>query len=318
MDKREEICAFCGGESLEDPCPYCYMQKDLNAKVSIPKAAIPNIVGANSLNQVRKACREHRIPMHRDDTNSDNLCIQNSDLLTLRQNFDGVTIVDARSGSGAQNNIHSKSPLKKKYQKTTFFKGTNSPTGKLNRQDTDYQKHSRLPERGRYIRKFDEKDANSGGYGVNIFISYRRDDTLGISGRIFDRLAGDFGNRSVFIDIDSIPLGVNFKKHINEKVQSCDIFVPLIGSNWLGASGERRRIDDPSDFVRLEVEAALKKGMLIIPIIIGDASIPNADVLPESLKNLSYINGLSLDPGRDFHMHMDKLEADIRRRFESA
>src|SRR5438045_8284916 len=91
--------------------------------------------------------------------------------------------------------------------------------------------------------------------GCQIFISYRREDNAGVTGRIYDRLTQHFGKKAVFKDIDSIPLGVNFKQHIDAIVQTCDVVLVIIGDKWLGEIKKTaaRRIDSPEDFVRLEV-----------------------------------------------------------------
>ena len=93
-----------------------------------------------------------------------------------------------------------------------------------------------------------------------IFISYRRKDSQEITGRIFDHLEGHFGRDSVFIDIDNIPLGVDFREHLGRAVTQCDVLLAIVGKTWLDSDKSesgKRRLDDPSDFVRIEVESAL-------------------------------------------------------------
>ena len=94
-----------------------------------------------------------------------------------------------------------------------------------------------------------------------IFINYRRDDSAGYAGRIHDTLASSFGTDSVFIDIDDIKPGIDYVSTIEEKIADCDVMLALIGKRWLDsqdASG-RRRLDDPADFVRVEIERALAR-----------------------------------------------------------
>jgi hypothetical protein len=100
----------------------------------------------------------------------------------------------------------------------------------------------------------------------SIFISYRRDDTADVAGRIYDRLAQHFGADSVFKDVDSIPLGVDFRKQLSESVGRCGILLAIIGRQWLTITDEsgRRRLDNPRDFVRIEIEAALQRNIPII------------------------------------------------------
>jgi hypothetical protein len=103
-----------------------------------------------------------------------------------------------------------------------------------------------------------------------IFMSYRRDDSADVAGRIYDRLADKFGRDNVFKDVDSIPLGVNFKTHIEAVVQQCVVELVVIGQDWLDimdAEGNRR-LDDPRDFVRLEIESALARNIPIIPLLV--------------------------------------------------
>src|SRR5436305_2110625 len=105
---------------------------------------------------------------------------------------------------------------------------------------------------------------------AKLFISYRRDDSIGITGRIYDRLQAHFGPRSIFMDVDSIPLGVDFRQHLNEAVSQCDALIAIIGERWLEIRLHGlRRLDDPSDFVRIEIEAALTRNIPVIPILLG-------------------------------------------------
>ena len=147
---------------------------------------------------------------------------------------------------------------------------------------------------------------------MNIMISYRRADSGSITGRIYDRLQAHFGADHVFIDIDSIPMGIDYRHHIDTTIKRCDILLPVIGPLWTGP-GEvgKRRIDDPSDLVRLEVAHALQSDVRVIPLLIGKAQMPPGDELPDDLKALSFRNALKVDSGVDFHYHMDRLCAAI-------
>ena len=145
-----------------------------------------------------------------------------------------------------------------------------------------------------------------------IFISYRRDDTIGVSGRLFDRLIRDVGRGSVFMDVDSMPLGVDFAEHIGDQVSKCSLFLALIGPNWLGDSGGERRIDSSTDFVRIEVEAALQRSIPVIPLLVGETEMPRPEQLPASISKIAFRNGMRLDPGVDFHNHANRLIAHIQ------
>jgi hypothetical protein len=142
----------------------------------------------------------------------------------------------------------------------------------------------------------------------NIVISYRRADTDVIAGRIRDRLAGHYGDAAVFMDIDNIPFGRDFRTHINAAVARSDVLLVVIGRRWLGAAtGRQPRIAEETDFVRLEVETAMGSGIPIIPVLVGTARMPAPGQLPESLREIAYINAASVDTGRDFHVHMERL-----------
>ena len=129
-----------------------------------------------------------------------------------------------------------------------------------------------------------------------IFISYRREDSEGHTGRLFDALAGRFGDEQVFIDIDTIPLGVDFTRVIEEAVSSCDVLIAVIGPRWLSLSDEsgRKRLDNPEDFVRLEIKAALERDVRVIPALVQNAQMPASDQLPSDLTALARRNGISL------------------------
>ena len=108
-----------------------------------------------------------------------------------------------------------------------------------------------------------------------ITISYRRDDSLDITGRIFDRLAGHFGREAVFRDIDSIPLGADFRRHIDRVLGESDIILAIVGPRWIGPNNEQLRLASSADPVRLEIETALRKDKPVIPVLVdgvpGDA-----------------------------------------------
>jgi hypothetical protein len=133
-----------------------------------------------------------------------------------------------------------------------------------------------------------------------IFISYRRNDTAWTAGWLFDRLAGQYGEGQVFKDVDSIELGDDFVEVITTAVGSCDVLLALIGQGWLTITDEegRRRLDNPEDFVRLEIEAALTRNVRVIPILIEGARMPRADQLPASLAKMVRRQALKLSPDR--------------------
>ena len=147
------------------------------------------------------------------------------------------------------------------------------------------------------VRAMAESAARSTG---RIFISYRRDETAYSAGWLFDRLAQHFGAGQIFKDVDSIELGDDFVQVITNAVGSCDVLLALIGDQWLTIIDEqgRRRLNDPADFVRLEIQAALKRHVRIIPILVGGAHMPHADELPAGLTGLARRQALDLSPNR--------------------
>jgi len=148
-----------------------------------------------------------------------------------------------------------------------------------------------------------------------IFISYRRGDSKWVSGLIHERLAAHFGSDAIFTDIDSIPLGVNFKKHIDEQVGKCDIFLAVIGERWLSASDDegRPRLEQPGDFVRLEIESALKREIPVIPLLVDDIAMPPANQLPQSLRELALRNGTPIRPKPAFDADIGRLIRGIEK-----
>jgi hypothetical protein len=148
---------------------------------------------------------------------------------------------------------------------------------------------------------------------ARIFISYRRLDSAYVADAIKTRLWERFGKESVFFDIDTIPLGGDFRSHITHAVNKCDVLLAIIGDQWLietGANGQRR-LDDPADYVRLEIEAALKRGIPVIPVLVGQTVMPAISHLPDSLKELGYRNAAEIRAGRDLGQHLDRLVAGI-------
>ncbi len=142
-----------------------------------------------------------------------------------------------------------------------------------------------------------------------LFISYRRDDTADICGRLYDKLAPRFGAANVFKDVDSIPLGADFRQVLRDSVAQCAAMLVVIGRNWLtvtDAAG-RRRLENPNDFVRIEVEAALARNIPVIPVLVQGAAMPREDELPPSLAPLAYRHGIDVRGDPHFHRDADQL-----------
>jgi TIR domain len=144
----------------------------------------------------------------------------------------------------------------------------------------------------------------------DIFIGYRRDDTGDTVGRIYDKLCDKFGKEHVFKDVDKTPVGKNFGAHILGVLPSCRVFLAIIGKQWLEVRTPEggRRIDDPQDWVRIELETALNMpGLQVVPVLVNDAIIPGEKELPESLRALSGLNAAKVRRDPDFHVDMERL-----------
>jgi len=122
-----------------------------------------------------------------------------------------------------------------------------------------------------------------------IFINYRRDDSIGMAGRLHDRLAQTFGRDKLFMDVDHIPAGADFVAHLNNQVAECDVVLAIIGPNWLRAKDKagQRRLHQPDDFVAIEIAAALARDTLVIPVLVDAARMPKESDLPDTLKPLA-------------------------------
>jgi hypothetical protein len=156
-------------------------------------------------------------------------------------------------------------------------------------------------------------EIDSGG----IFVSYRRQDTRHVAGRLFDRLAERFGRSHVFMDVVSIEPGFDFAEVIDKAVSGCDVLLALIGQSWLGAVDEhgRRRLDNPDDLVLREVKAALDQRVHVIPVLVDGTSAPRRDELPEAIvdlirRNFARLDHETFDP--DIGRLMDILDRIIR------
>ncbi|WMJ09027.1 SUMF1/EgtB/PvdO family nonheme iron enzyme [Nitrosomonas sp. sh817] len=143
---------------------------------------------------------------------------------------------------------------------------------------------------------------------AKIFINYRRKDSAPYAGRLYDRLAGHFGYDHVFMDIDQIEPGEVFDQVIEDKLAAVQAAVVLIGEHWLDitdANGQRR-LDDPDDWVRLEIAAVLERGIRVIPVLVGGATMPKSTQLPECLGPLTRRQAIEITDHR-FHADAEKL-----------
>ena len=145
-----------------------------------------------------------------------------------------------------------------------------------------------------------------------IFISYRREDASGDARSIYQRLQRTIPVRQLFMDVDTIQKGRDFRKVLDEHLSQCQLMLAIIGPQWQRAQdGTGHRLDDPDDFVRMEVVAALKRDIAVIPVRVGGARMPRNDELPEDLKPLLFRQA-AIVTYENFARDMDGLERDIR------
>jgi uncharacterized membrane protein YeaQ/YmgE (transglycosylase-associated protein family) len=152
-----------------------------------------------------------------------------------------------------------------------------------------------------------------------IFISYRRTDTEGFAGRLYDRLEPAYSAKRLFIDVDSVDKGDDFVARMKEKIAEADVVLALIGSTWLDARDEtgQRRLDDPGDPVRIELEGALAGDKIIIPVIVGRTEMPRERQLPDTLRPLARRNAERLSH-ESFAADVKRLSVSIERAVEGA
>jgi TIR domain len=156
---------------------------------------------------------------------------------------------------------------------------------------------------------------------ARIAISYRREDSGWITGRIFDRLKNHYENAksavsgrtsTVFLDYDATPVGVDFRDYIRRAFDNCDVLLAIIGPKWMGddqAGGTRLSRDD--DWVRIEIETALKKNIPVIPVLIDRTPLPSKEALPEAVRDIVYRQAAGIDTQIDFNTHMERLIRQI-------
>ncbi len=154
-----------------------------------------------------------------------------------------------------------------------------------------------------------------GPAGEGIFISYRRGETGLAAAHLAEGLRRRFNRSQVFRDLDSIGLGVDFRKAIGDALRSCAVALVLIGPGWTRVTDEqgRRRLDDPGDLVRVEVETVLGRDLPVIPVLVGGASMPRAEALPDRLAPLVYRQAAPLrdESVKQFELDLENLVARV-------
>jgi len=149
----------------------------------------------------------------------------------------------------------------------------------------------------------------------SIFVSYRRDDSAHVVGRMTGVLGERLGRDSLFKDVDCIDYGKNFRLEVEKALKTCKVLLAVIGKNWAGIGPDgKTRLDEDDDLVRTEIETALNRGIKVIPVLVMGASIPTKQSLPASLRGLADINAIPIREDPDFSGDMDRLIKGIRRR----
>jgi formylglycine-generating enzyme required for sulfatase activity len=172
-----------------------------------------------------------------------------------------------------------------------------------------------------------ERHANDGVINVQesdgmsrIFISYRRSDSAFPSDSLYRELVKRFGKEAVFKDVDNIPLGADFQAQIESEIAKCSVLLVVIGPGWLNTTDEqgRRRIDDPTDFVHIEIATALQRKITVIPLLLDSHTpMPKPTQLPISLRHLSRQNGMSIRPATDWDRDIERLVKEIKSIFHA-
>ena len=133
----------------------------------------------------------------------------------------------------------------------------------------------------------------------HIFISYRREDSAGYTRAIFDQLTKHFSKSQVFMDVDTIEPGLPFDEVINQAVARCDVLLVMVGARWMEPRADSGpRLNDPKDFVRIEIAAALSRNIRVIPVLLDGATMPAEDALPEPLRPFARRNAIEVGNSR--------------------
>ena len=150
-----------------------------------------------------------------------------------------------------------------------------------------------------------------------IFISYRREDASYPAGRLYDRLSAHFPQNQIFIDVDTIEPGIDFVKALEESVGACDVLIAVIGKRWLTSCDQegKRQLENPEDFVRIEIATALKRDIRVIPVLVENASMPRSGDLPDDLKSLVRRQALAVSHDR-FRADSERLIGTLERALE--
>jgi len=151
--------------------------------------------------------------------------------------------------------------------------------------------------------------------GSKVFISYRRDDTRHVAGRVYDWLAGRLPKKEIFFDVDTVPIGINFKTNISDALSRSAVMLVLVGEKWVNPNWRRSRwlfgSKPKEDFVQVEIESALELGVPIVPLLVDEVSMPGVDSLPNSIAEFASVNAAPIRGGHDFHLDMARVLEQI-------
>ena len=146
-----------------------------------------------------------------------------------------------------------------------------------------------------------------------VFICYRREDSAYPAHHIYGVLKDHYGSDCVVFDVDTIPLGADFREYLNDQVSRCDVLLAVIGDKW--AEMLKQRIEDADDFVRIEIQAALERQISVVPVLVGKASVPIAKNLPPEIERVAFKQAAEVRAGPDLQTHLDRLIRGLDRLF---
>ncbi len=145
---------------------------------------------------------------------------------------------------------------------------------------------------------------------ARIFICYRRADSREVAGRIYDWLIERFGRSHVFRDVSSLEAGTSFPEELKRSLRQSDVLLVVVGDRWVMDSQGRRRLDDENDWVRQEICEALEQRITIVPVLVEQTVMPEADMLPREIEPFAAIEALSVRD-RDFDHDFERLVTTI-------
>ncbi len=146
---------------------------------------------------------------------------------------------------------------------------------------------------------------------AKIFISYRREDSAYPAHQIYRELSDYFGSESVVLDVDTIPFGADFREYLNKQVSESDVLLAVIGDRWIETL--KQRLNEPKDFVRIEIQAALEREIPVVPVLVDNASVPLEKNLPPELVKLAYKQTAEVRAGSDLETHLKRLISGLDR-----